>query len=193
MIGQSCRHRGRTGPPHRGGAPAIGGNGLRQRLAYTGMGQDEVVVDLEQDQVLASPVCPLTRRGAASSQRRVVYLPNADKYRGRHLSTVTGAKRPGREDSHGIPAALSPLVTPSQPAVRTHRPRVSSRHPVAPSPTLSSSHLRWLRPGWHPIRQHFSQGPHMVSQPRGHRRCTGPPVLCGARTVGGQGLGQELA
>jgi hypothetical protein len=32
---------------------AIGGNGLSQRLAQTGMGQYEVVVDLEQDQLLA--------------------------------------------------------------------------------------------------------------------------------------------
>jgi hypothetical protein len=33
----------------------------------------------------------------------------------------------------------------------------------------------------------------MGSQPRGNRRRTGPPVLRGARAVGGQGLGQELA
>ena len=31
----------------------MGGNGLRQRLTQTGMGQHEVVVDLEQDQLLA--------------------------------------------------------------------------------------------------------------------------------------------
>src|SRR6516162_10452746 len=35
VIGQSGRHRWRTGPPHLGGAMAIGGNGLSQRLAQT--------------------------------------------------------------------------------------------------------------------------------------------------------------
>src|SRR5712664_4074322 len=37
-----------------------------------------------------------------------------------HPSIVTGAKRPRREGSHGIPAALSPLVTLSTPTLRTH-------------------------------------------------------------------------
>jgi hypothetical protein len=85
------------------------------------------------------------------------------------------------------------LVTPSQPAVRTHRPRVRSRQPVAPSPALSSSHLRWLRPGRPPIQQHFSQGPHMVRQPRGHRWRTGPPLLRGAHAAGGFWLWERLA
>ena len=49
---------------------AIGWNRLSQRLAHTGMGQHEVVVDLEQRQVLAQPVFALTRRGAAPSHRR---------------------------------------------------------------------------------------------------------------------------
>ena len=53
VIGQPGHHCWRTGPPHLGGAMAIGWNGLSQRLAQTGMGQHEVVVNLEQDQLLA--------------------------------------------------------------------------------------------------------------------------------------------
>src|SRR2546430_11823034 len=37
-----------------------------------------------------------------------------------HPPTVTRTKRSIREGSHGLPAALSPLVTPSTPAVWTH-------------------------------------------------------------------------
>src|SRR6266542_1501747 len=70
-----------------------------------------------------------------------------------HPSTAKGAKRPRREGSHGLPAALALLVTPSKPAVRTHRPRVSSRQPVAPSPALSSSHPRGLWPRRHAKEQ----------------------------------------
>jgi len=49
-----------------------------------------------------------------------VYLHTADNYHRLTRPTFTGAKRPRREGDHGIPAALSPLVTPSKPAVWTH-------------------------------------------------------------------------
>ena len=52
MVRQSGRHRGRARPPHLGGAPAVGWNGLSQRLAQAGMAQDEIVIHLEQDQLL---------------------------------------------------------------------------------------------------------------------------------------------
>src|SRR5215813_13541378 len=49
-----------------------------------------------------------------------VYLHTADNYHRLTRPTFTGAKRPRGEGSHGIPVALSPLVTPSKPAVWTH-------------------------------------------------------------------------
>src|SRR6266446_6188836 len=50
----------------------------------------------------------------------VVYLHTADKYHRPRWPTITGAKRHRGEGAHGITAALSPLMTPSQQAVRTH-------------------------------------------------------------------------
>ena len=49
-----------------------------------------------------------------------VYLHPADKYHRLTRSTVTRTKKPNREGAHGLPVALSPLLTPSTPAVRTH-------------------------------------------------------------------------
>jgi hypothetical protein len=49
-----------------------------------------------------------------------VYLHTADNYHRLTRPTFTGAQRPRREGDHGLPAALSPLVTPSKPAVWTH-------------------------------------------------------------------------
>jgi hypothetical protein len=48
----------------------IGGNGFRQRLTQAGMGQDEVVIHLEQRQLLTQSIFTLTRRGAAPSNGR---------------------------------------------------------------------------------------------------------------------------
>jgi hypothetical protein len=98
-----------------------------------------------------------------------------------------------REGSHGIPAALWALVRPSTQAMRTHRPRISSRPSVAPSPALSSSHPCWLRPRRHAEEERFAQGPHMVGQPRGHRGRLGLPALGRAAAVGGLGPRQEQA
>ena len=69
VIGQSRRHRRCTRPPHLGRARSVGGNRFGERLAQTGMGQHEIVIDLEQRQLLAQPVFTLTRRGAAPSHR----------------------------------------------------------------------------------------------------------------------------
>ena len=52
--------------------------------------------------------------------RLVVYLSPADKYPRLTRRLSQRAKRPKRESSHGLSAALSPLVTPSKQAVRTH-------------------------------------------------------------------------
>src|SRR2546427_6262016 len=95
-----------------------------------------------------------------------------------------------REDSPGITAALGALVTPSTQAMRTHRSRINSRQPVAPSPALSSSHPCWLRPRRHAEQEHLTEGPHMVGQPRGHRWRLGLPALGRAAAMGGLGLRQ---
>ena len=68
----------------------------------------------------------------------VVYLPTADKYRRLTRLPLTGAKRPRRGGSHGLPAALSPLWTPSTPAVWTH---VAGSGPLpVPFPTTLLAH-----------------------------------------------------
>jgi hypothetical protein len=59
-------------------------------------------------------------KGVERAQREVVYLSPADKYHRLTRRLSQRAKRPKRESSHGLSAALSPLVTPSKPAVRTH-------------------------------------------------------------------------
>src|SRR5438876_929129 len=51
---------------------------------------------------------------------KVVHLQRAGKYQRPAWRSSQGQKRPRREGSHGLPAALSPLVTPSTPAVWTH-------------------------------------------------------------------------
>src|SRR5262249_5774689 len=65
------------------------------------------------EQVLA----PLGWQINTAFVERAVYLPLADKSHKLIRPTVERAKRPSREGSHGPPAALSPLVTPSTPAV----------------------------------------------------------------------------
>jgi hypothetical protein len=68
----------------------------------------------------------------------VVYLPTAEKYRRLTRLPLTGAKRPRRGGSHGLPAALSPLWTPSTPAVWTHV--ACSGHLPVPFPTTLLAH-----------------------------------------------------
>src|SRR5712691_11536596 len=120
--------------------------------------------------------CQVLESKYSKCDRVVMYLHPADKYRRLSLSTIIGTKSSKRKGFHGIPVALSPLVTPSQLAVRTHRPHVSSRQPVAPSPALSASRLRWLRPRRHPKEQYLPEGPHPICQPSGHRWCPRPPL-----------------
>jgi hypothetical protein len=52
LIGQSCCHRRCTRPPHLRCATAVGDLGDRQRLAQTGVGQHEVVLDVEQPKLI---------------------------------------------------------------------------------------------------------------------------------------------
>jgi hypothetical protein len=93
---------------------------------------------------------------------RVLYLPNADKYRGL-------TRRPSQEqkglDERTRMASQRPfhpwLYPQSQPSGHTD-PRISSRHPVVPSPALSSLRLRWLRPRRHAEQQHLAQRPDVL-------------------------------
>jgi hypothetical protein len=50
MIGKARRHRRRARLPHLGRTAAVGWDRLDQRLAQTHMGQDEIMVYLEQNQ-----------------------------------------------------------------------------------------------------------------------------------------------
>src|SRR5712691_8083921 len=97
--------------------------------------------------------------------RSAVYLHSAVKYHQAHSSSVTGIKRPRREGSHGLPAALSPLVTPSTPAVWTHIACAGLLSWLLPT-TPVYAHPRGLRPGWHAQHQHFAQCPDMVRPSR---------------------------
>src|SRR5437763_604298 len=61
------------------------------------------------------------------------------------------------------------------------RPRVHLRQPVAPSPALSVSRLRWLWPRRHAEHEHFAQRPDVIGQARGYGRRPRRPLLRGAR------------
>ena len=52
MLGESRRHRWRAQPPHLSRTRALGGHRFGERQAQTGMGQHEVVIDLEQRQLI---------------------------------------------------------------------------------------------------------------------------------------------
>jgi hypothetical protein len=68
----------------------------------------------------------------------VVSLHAADKYHRLTRPTFKGLKRSIREGSQGLPAALSPLVTPSTPAMWTHV--ACSGHHSLPLPTTLRAH-----------------------------------------------------
>src|SRR5205823_6859503 len=70
VIGQPRGHRWGPRLPQLGRARPIGGLGLREGLAQTAMGQDEIVIHLEEHQLLTQSVFALTRRGAAAPHRR---------------------------------------------------------------------------------------------------------------------------
>ena len=124
----------------------------------------------------------------AVSPPSVVYLQPADKYRRLTRRPSTGSKRLRRAGSHGIIAALSPLVTPSTRAVWAHDclcrapPSAASHHYCILTPCR-------LWPGWHTKQQHFAQRPDMVRQSRRHGWRTGPPLFGRARPMGGRGCG----
>jgi hypothetical protein len=71
------------------------------------------------EQTVRNALHAFHQRGLAA----VVSLHPAANYYKHTRPTYTGTKRPRGEGSHGITAALSPLVTPSQQAVRTHGTR----------------------------------------------------------------------
>jgi hypothetical protein len=52
LVGQSRCHRRCTRPPHLRCATAVGDFGDRQRLAQTGVGQHEVVIDVKQGSLI---------------------------------------------------------------------------------------------------------------------------------------------
>ena len=97
-----------------------------------------------------------------------------------------------REGSHGLPTALSPPVTPSTQAIRTHV--AASGDLSLPLPTtVACSYPRWLGPWRHPKQQHLAQRPDMVGQRRRHRRRLELPLLGRARPFGQLRLRQGLA
>jgi hypothetical protein len=71
--------------------------------------------------------------------RVAVYLHIADKYHRLPRPTVMGSKRHNLGGYHILPAALSFLVTPSTPAMRT--PVVCSGHLPLPLPTTLLAHI----------------------------------------------------
>ena len=126
--------------------------------------------------------CPLCGETmwVAYHNSRVVYLSPADKYPRLTWSTVKGSKRSIWAGSHGLPAVLSPLVTPSALVVWTHGACASHPSLLLPTPA-ACSHPRWLGPRGHPIQQHLTQRPDMIGEPRRHRwrlrpHCVAAPV-----------------
>src|SRR5262249_25590959 len=131
-------------------------------------------------------------RGTSLLVQWVVYLSPADKYHRLTRRLSQRAKRPKRESSHGLSAALSPLVTPSQPAVRTHV--AGSGSLSLPLPTTGACQSpRGRGHGGPAKREPLRGGPDVLSQPRRHRGRTGPPRLGRADALGGFRLRERLA
>ena len=80
---------------------------------------------------------------------------------------------PSIEPSWPLRGPLS-LVTPSQPAVRTHLVRSDPLPWLLP--TTAGSYLGWLRPRWHAEEQHLAQRPDAIGQARSHRWRARPPL-----------------
>jgi hypothetical protein len=74
---------------------------------------------------------------------------------------------------------------------RVDAPRRLRPPPLAASLTTARSYPRWLGPRRHAEQQHFSQRPHMVSQPSGHGGCLELPAFGRAMAVGRFGLEQR--
>jgi hypothetical protein len=78
-------------------------------------------------------------RASKARSCEAVYLHPADKYSRLTRLTVRGTKRCSLGGYHGLPAAFSPLVMPSTPAVRTHAAR--SGRLTMPLPTILLAHI----------------------------------------------------
>ena len=70
MVGPASRHRWGTRPPPLGCATTVRDFGSRQRLAKARVGQDEVVIHLEQYQLIPQTRFALTQCGDPASDRR---------------------------------------------------------------------------------------------------------------------------
>ncbi len=105
------------------------------------------------------------RHGSCTSSLRI-NLPGSpvDRHRSKKVET---------RGLSGLLAALSPVVTPSQPAAWTHvacsgsLPRATSYHPAC-------SYPHWLRPRRHAKQQHLAQRPDVIRQARGPGIMTPP-------------------
>ena len=70
MIGESRCHCRCAGLPPFGRARPVGRHRLDQWLTQTRVGQDKIMIDLEQDERLRQPRFTLARAGATSPNRR---------------------------------------------------------------------------------------------------------------------------
>src|SRR5215813_5193053 len=70
MIGQASRHRRGTRPPPLGCATTVRDFGSRQRLAKARVGQDEVVIDVKQRQLISHARFALAERVDPAPDRR---------------------------------------------------------------------------------------------------------------------------
>src|SRR3989442_15631021 len=107
-----------------------------------------------------------------------VSLPAAetDHRRTRRPSSPV-ATRQRRTGDHGIPAALSPLVTPSREAVWTP---VAGAGPLPWPLRTTCAHTRWLRSRGHPHAHDVTPLPDVRGPSGGHGRYPRPPRRCGA-------------
>src|SRR6267143_3443947 len=70
VLRQARCHRGGTRPPHLRRPAAVGCLRPRQRLAQTGMGQHEIMIDVKQRQLIPQARFALTKRVDPASDRR---------------------------------------------------------------------------------------------------------------------------
>ena len=106
MIGQARRHRRGARPPHLRCTTALGDFGSRQRLAQTGVGQDNIVLDLEQGQLIPQARFARAERVAPTPNRRHA-LPDVEVeplHKG-------GSDRPAVSRQHLLKASREPNTT----------------------------------------------------------------------------------
>src|SRR5215470_4374152 len=129
---------------------AMGWNRLSESLTHTGMGQDEMVIDLEQRQLLTQPVFTLTRGRATPPDRR--YPLSQTPIEPFHKRRVAVPAAGSQDLLHGGLCAEDDAVLHLHEPPPSHRfhhlciEQLRQRHPARFGHWASRLASRWLHP-----------------------------------------------